>query len=98
MASNCPYWKDGKCAGTNNDFYHYCSLEKPEYEGCPVYKMIMVKSEGGTMEDMLESADLIGGARVAGGHGRRLSDEQLNSITKRTSTTSKSKKWWEFWK
>lgn len=98
MASNCPYWKNSKCAGTANDYYHPCGLDAPEYEACPLYKMIKVKSAGGTTEDMLRGADLIGGARFVGGRGHRIYDQELDSIIKRNPTTSKRKKWWEFWK
>ncbi len=98
MASNCTFWKDAKCAGTNNDYHRYCSLDEPDYESCPLYTMIKVKSAGGTIEDMLTGADLIGGAKILGGSGRRLSDRDLEEVIKRNATTTKRKKWWEFWK
>ena len=82
MAGNCPYWKDKKCAGTNNDFHTYCGLEKLKFKNCPLYKMIIIKLAGGTMEDQLKGANLIGGAMI-GGSGRHLSDEELEKITAR---------------
>jgi len=80
VANNCPYWRENKCAGTNSDYHHYCSFDKVEYESCAVYKMIKIKSAGGTMGDMLKGADLVCEAEVVGGKGRRFSDEELKEI------------------
>jgi len=99
MASNCQYWKNKKCAGTTNDYAHYCSLDSPEYEECSLYKTIKVKLAGGTMEDMLKGGTLLGKeASVEGGLGRRLSDEELNKITASKVQKDPEKRWWEFWK
>ena len=98
MASNCPYWKNKKCAGTNNDYFYWCSLDTQKYEDCAVYKMIKVKAAGGTGIDMLRGAGLVGQGTVIGGDGPRLSDEKLDALTGKKSTTAKGKKWWKLWR
>ncbi|OGU71019.1 MAG: hypothetical protein A2V93_02675 [Ignavibacteria bacterium RBG_16_34_14] len=92
MASNCPYWKDKKCAGTNNDYYHYCSLESLNYDNCTVYKMIRIKLAGGTMADMIEGSEISEGkySTIQGSY-RRFTDKEIIRITRK-------KKWWQFWK
>jgi len=79
MASNCPFWKNKKCAGTNSDYYHYCSLDTPAFQECAVYKMIRIRSAGGGMLDMLNGSGLIDDKTPVAGVNlrRRLSDEEL---------------------
>jgi len=79
MASNCPFWKNRKCAGTNSDYYHYCSLDTSAFQECAVYKMIRIRSAGGGMLDMLKGSGLIDDKTPVAGVNlrRRLSDQEL---------------------
>lgn len=94
MADNCPLWRNGKCVpprGAVSD----CSYSKRDFENCAVYKMVGVQSRGGSMEDQLRAAGAIPpGARVVGGSGRTLGDEETHSYGK----SEPKKKWWQFWK
>lgn len=92
MASNCPYWQNKKCAPPGIPPDHDCSWPEPKYHQCAMYKVVAVKSAGGSMEDQMHGAGMIPpGATVVGGRGRRLTDTDVAKIVV-------PRKWWQFWK
>ena len=93
MASNCKYWKSGRCVTPNKGDTGPCSYSASDYKtGCCVFRLTAAQLAGkGTLEAMQEAGALppFGFCHVVGG--------QENAARPRASS-GHQRKWWQFWR
>ena len=90
MASNCKYWRGGKCVIPNEGDTGPCTYSGSDFQtSCSVFRLTAAKLAGkGTFEAMQEAGVLspFGFTHVVGG--------QRSASSCRTT---EGKKWWQFW-
>jgi len=93
MASNCKYWKGGRCVTPNKGDTGPCSYSASDYKtGCCVFRLTAAQLAGkGTLEAMQEAGALspFGFYHVVGGEGHTASTK---------AGPARGKKWWQFWR
>jgi uncharacterized protein YjbI with pentapeptide repeats len=56
MASNCPFWKAGKCESPSAVSIHPCSYDGTDYDKCAVHQFAMAKEAGASTTEALRAS------------------------------------------